>query len=218
MIFGYTLPTYTFNNLNQDIIVTVAFELIEEEPVPADLHIAIEEDVIIADDACFFTMGVIAVAGGDYVFTVQDGASATLVAGQNIRLLPGSKVESGGHLHVYISDNDPCGRPFAVVEDVEHKESMITGINSFEDAYESLLFSIYPNPTNDQFTVQLHHNEQSASTVSIRVYGLRGELVKHREVQRGQQHVFNLSGQQPGVYIVRVIKGNEVATERLIKR
>lgn len=198
--------------LSESIIVTVEFEEVEEEDPPVDLHIAIEEDVIVVDEECFFTMGTIAVAGGEYVFTVKDGAAVALAAGQKIRFLPGSSVESGGYLHAYISDEDPCGIPIAREEDV------IAAIDPMEETRFGPFFKVYPNPTTGDFTVELLDEMPSDQKVRVEIYNLMGTMVSHKELRAENQFRMSLLGQEPGMYIIRVFVDGQMGVERLIKR
>jgi hypothetical protein len=63
-------------------------------------------------DTCFNALQTITVAGGGTTFIVQDGGSTTMIAGQKINFLPGSKVNPGGYLHGYITqDGSWCNTP-----------------------------------------------------------------------------------------------------------
>jgi hypothetical protein len=53
---------------------------------------------------CYDATQTITIAGNGTEFNVQDGASATLIAGQQIIFMPGTKVFQGGYLHGYITN------------------------------------------------------------------------------------------------------------------
>jgi len=207
---------FVVEGLSENVVVTVEFEEVEEEEPPVDLHIAIEEDVIVLDEDCFFTMGTIAVAGGDYVFTVKDGAAVTMAAGQKIRFLPGSSVESGGYLHAFISEEDPCGRPFARIEPPAPKDH-ITDIEVIDETDGSLFFKMYPNPTTDEINIELGRFDDG-QMIRIEIISQLGSLVIAKDMPVQQLYTISLGDQQPGFYVVRIIQGNRVAVERLIKR
>ncbi len=78
-------------------------------------------------------------------------------------------------------------------------------------------FDVFPNPTEGTFTISLN-KPVSESLTTIEVYSIHGQQIKHREVQAVHHHVFSLEGQKPGIYLIRVMKGDQVGIERLIKR
>ena len=199
--------------LSESIIVTVDFEEVEEEEPAVDLHIAIEEDVIVVDAECFFTTGTMAVAGGDYVFTIKEGATVNMAAGHSIRFLAGSRVESGGYLIAFISDEDICGRPFAREEPVE-KDDVIKSIDVTDG---SLFFRMYPNPAESEITIEMGRYTE-ALPVRVEIVNMMGNMVFSEEMPAQQQYRLDLSDRQPGMYVVRVIQGEKTAVERLIIR
>jgi hypothetical protein len=63
-------------------------------------------DVTNGQDNCYDANKVIIVAGGGSTFNVQNGGRATLIAGEKIRCLDGTKVFPGGYMHCYITTPD----------------------------------------------------------------------------------------------------------------
>lgn len=196
------------------------FEAYEEEvPDPDDeLAIADDDDVTIGegDIECFFALVSITIAGGDYDFVVADGGEVTLAAGQSIHMLPGTKVESGGYLHAYISTVDPCGRPFAR-EELPGKDEVITSIDVLDEDDGSLFFKLYPNPTESDITIEMGRFNME-QPVRIEVFNMMGNMVFSEEMPAQESYKLSLFDQQTGMYFVRVIQGDKVAIERLIKR
>jgi hypothetical protein len=48
---------------------------------------------------------------------------------------------------------------------------------------------------------------------------MRGERVLREEITSGQHlYEFSLEGQLPGIYIIRVVSGDQMGIERIIKR
>jgi len=186
------------------------------EENPADLNIAGTSDISVTDVECFFALNNIFVAGEGYTFTVAGNGEATLAAGQSIKMLPGTIVESGGYLMAYITAEDPCGRPFAT-EELPAKDEVINPIDVVDENDGSLFFTLYPNPALSEVYIEMGglNNE---SDVTIEVYSLMGERVYSEQVPAQKSFVLNLLEQQAGVYIVRIIQDNKVAVERLIKR
>jgi subtilisin family serine protease len=80
--------------------------------------------------------------------------------------------------------------------------STITTVNEVENSY-----SIYPNPMHEQFTIQTAQNGK------VEVYGLAGQLVHQKEVQKGSTMI-DVNGWSNGIYFVRF---NQEIT-KIIKR
>ncbi|HPS61686.1 MAG TPA: cohesin domain-containing protein [Bacteroidales bacterium] len=69
-------------------------------------------DIAEGQSECYFATQTLTVAGGGAIFIVEPGASATLMAGMKISLLPGTKVKYNGYLHAYINRTGPyCSSP-----------------------------------------------------------------------------------------------------------
>ncbi len=79
------------------------------------------------------------------------------------------------------------------------------------------LFRVYPNPTTGDFTVEIT-SVCTDSPYTIEVYGMRGEVIIRDDQLTGWQHHLSLQGQQPGLYMIRVQRGEKMGVERIIKR
>ncbi len=206
---------YVFEDVAGDHTIHAEFA-IEEDPGDI-LHIARDEDVVVDGIACFYTLSSIMVAGEAYEFIVEAGGEATLAAGEMIRLLPGTIVESGGYLLAFITDEGPCGRPFAR-EELPAKDALITSIDVVDkDTDGSLFFKLYPNPAQTEVTIKLG-SLINDSDIRIEIYSLMGERVYSEQLPARNSYMLSLADLQAGVYVVRVHQGNTVAVERLIKR
>jgi hypothetical protein len=74
-------------------------------------------------------------------------------------------------------------------------DSDVTGIDGADII--RMLESMYPNPANDQFTLQLYEQR----TVRVKIYDLRGQLI-FDEIQETQDKIYDVSSWAPGVYVV----------------
>jgi hypothetical protein len=77
---------------------------------------------------------------------------------------------------------------------------------------------IYPNPARDFISVDI--GEISYGTVNAGIYGIRGEkLLDLRDLNSAGGHFsINVMGLPSGLYMIRVLNGNEVSgTGRFIK-
>ncbi len=174
------------------------------------------------EETCFDATQTIT-TGGNGHFIIESGAQLRLIAGENIIMLPGTHVKEGSYLHAYIAPEGPfCGdldKHFLATDEaagVDNKTEEVTDINDII-AGKDTFFKVYPNPTQDQFTLELHQYPD-ATLVTVEIYGMRGELIKQRGLQADGQHRFSLEGHQPGIYLIRVTQGDKVGVERLIKR
>jgi len=162
---------------------------------------------------CYNAIQTIAVAGNGSTFLVESGGSAQFVAGQNVRFLPGTKGNLGSYLHAYTTATGPyCCNVVAPVKDatvVESATILTDGNKPF--------FKVYPNPTTGTFTFELNNVEES-SKVTVEIYGILGERILKKELSGMKQQVFDLSGRQHGVYLIRVLNGAEMGITKIIKQ
>ncbi len=185
-------------------------------PVPDDLNIADEGDVVIHDMQCFFALGSIYVAGAQYAFSVVQGGEVILAAGEQISLLPGTKVYSGGYLHAFISHDDPCMRPFVIAEESKEQE-VITGTEAVVHEAAGLAIKLYPNPTWGEFNLEVVAQPDD-SDLYLEVFSQIGDRVLNKVLPADRLHTFNLDNYPAGIYLVRVAQGTNVSVERLIVR
>jgi hypothetical protein len=75
-------------------------------------------------------------------------------------------------------------------------------------------FSLYPNPAGNSIAVRAA--DPSGSPADIRIYDIRGILV-HHEATTANPCRIDLSGDSPGIYIVRIIRDNLAWTGRFVK-
>ncbi|MCX6303628.1 MAG: S8 family serine peptidase [Bacteroidetes bacterium] len=149
---------------------------------------------------CFDATETILVAGNDATFTIANGESAEMIAGQNIRFYPGTLVEPGGYLHASIAPGGPyCpmqSKPSAVAENSEN----IPGP-------ERSFFSVYPNPTTGKFTLELNGYNPSEKT-GVEIYNLNGKKIISVSFTDQEKYEFCLGGIPSGLYLVRVISAS----------
>ena len=83
---------------------------------------------------------------------------------------------------------------------------------SITEARNELLFSIYPNPSEEKTNVKLFTNGE------LCIFNALGEEIKKQELSKGDNAI-DLSGLSKGIYLVKVVdeKGN-LATKNIIKR
>jgi hypothetical protein len=177
--------------------------------VPVNLAL---QNLSITDTRCYNATQTIVVAGGTTTFTVQIGASVTMIAGQKISYLPGTKVIKGGYMRGYISTNGQyCTTP------VPSMVATVTGEEEIRIIDRSVNVKIYPNPTTSNFTLELSGVEKSEQ-INVEIYSMKGEKVKSAELKGELTHEFSLSDKPSGIYLIRVTTSNGSFTNRIVKR
>jgi len=72
-------------------------------------------------------------------------------------------------------------------------------------------FAMYPNPTSNAFAL-------SVATNKVEVYSLTGQLVKSFNATFSENHVFDISDLNTGIYLVKASdNNNREKTMKLIK-
>jgi hypothetical protein len=164
---------------------------------------------------CYNATNIITVAGNGTTFEVQDGGSATFIAGQMISFLPGTTVLPGGYLHGYITTtNEYCSSlPNPLVNNpVQLGETKATQ----PEVVKSLRAVAYPNPTNGIFTVALSGTSGS-TLLKVEIYSMSGLRVLSQDLPGERKHVFSVDGLNSGIYIIHVTTDNGLETVKLIK-
>jgi hypothetical protein len=163
-------------------------------------------------DICFEATQTITVGGAES-FDVESGGSVNLVAGQNIRMLDGTHIHSGGYLHAWITTSGIyCGSSSSMLAAIEENyltESDIDHPNGQSN------FRVYPNPTTGMFTLELL-GVDAFSALQCEIYDMMGKRVWYNQLPANTNNKIDLSGQQPGIYLIRVLNGSEVKVKKLI--
>jgi len=177
--------------------------------IPADLVL---QNITVAGGQtnCYNATQTIAVAGSGTTFEVQANASVTMIAGQKINYLPGTRVWSTGYLHGYITTNGQyCNAIAAPMVGTALEEPA-------EATEEGSLFVLYPNPSTGAFTLYIPGFQQQEST-RVLIYGIFGEKLLEQEAPSATCR-FSLSGRSSGIYVIRVISSAQSTAKKLIIR
>lgn len=195
-------------------------EIVEGYVVPE--HLILDNDIVTPgyDPACFDATSTITTGGVDGHFIVESDGQAILIAGESIRMLPGTKVEAGGFLHAYITTTGDYCMPLAKdkpEQEDDPAEELVTTIDEPLPRREGAFFKVYPNPTNGLFTLEMA-DHYDADRLYVEVYNTLGSRVFQTILPPGRQHALSLKDQQPGIYVIRVGTGDRIGVERLIRR
>ncbi len=150
---------------------------------------------------------------------VQAGGTANLVAGQNVKLMPGTKVDPGGYLHGFIASQclwcsayPNVNIPVSQAEESANETTPQPLIKMQADNF----FRVYPNPTTGVFTLELSEVSE-ATVVNVEIYSMRGEKLYSGQYSGEKKHQLSLDGKPAGIYYVRVHSGSVSGSVKILK-
>lgn len=165
-----------------------------------------------------------------YTVTVKDGSNCTGTAAKTINVVDvrcGNKLDKVSVCHngntLCISDNavpthlnhgDQLG---ACNSAIASRTTTTSLIHIEEKEAATLATMVYPNPSNGQFTVQLHNN--TATRAEVQIADAKGIVIERKPVQliKGSQNIqFNLGNKAGGMYLVKVTDEKGVQTIKMI--
>jgi hypothetical protein len=181
------------------------------EPVPTTRTV---QGVVVSDGQtkCFDATQTIYVAGNGTDFGVQNGGSATFIAGHNIIFYPGVVVNQGGYLHGTItSDNQYCAMQSTSLVNVKAgKEEPVAEASS-------PLFNLYPNPATGSCTVETKGIDFREKIV-VDIYAMHGIKIFSKTMTGSISYQLSIQQLPAGLYFVRIVVGGKVETLKLVKR
>ncbi len=170
--------------------------------------------VATAHDTCFSAIQVLTVAGSGTNVTIENGGSVTFVAGQQISLLPGTTVVSGGYLHGFITINGQyCTQlpnPVVIAKSTGEETTSISELTSSQS------IRAYPNPTTGIFTVEVKGDDNAVMT-KVEIFTISGMKVKTVNIDNERKHEFNLSGLNTGIYFIHVFTNERSEILKIVK-
>ena len=107
-------------------------------------------------------------------FEVESGANVKLLAGNSVRLKPGFHAKAGSNVSIQIIlCNDGVIRKFLAGDDNDEIDDVTEDIveQKKDEIINPALFSVFPNPTNDEFS--LAYTLDSNSFVQIVLYTMQ---------------------------------------------
>ncbi len=92
----------------------------------------------------------------------------------------------------------------------------IEPVLAVNDLVADNLFSIYPNPNNGEFSIQV--NSSSSNNILVEVYDLRGRLILNKSYNNSGNlnEKLNLGNVQSGIYLVNVNDGSRKSTKKIV--
>ncbi len=182
----------------------------EEMIIPNELDLS-GESILPGENLCYEALQAITVSD----FLVEAGAYVQFIAGHSVHLLPGTVIEQGAGLVARIAhhENDFCGIPKATETDHE----AITVTDFPYGIRKNGFFKLYPNPTYGTFTLEIT-NIEAENDITVEILSIMGSKIFSKQLSPQRIHTLDLADQKPGMYIIRVTKGEKTGVERLIKR
>jgi hypothetical protein len=174
---------------------------------------AVCQNTIVTGDittmVCYDAINTITVAGGTTTFIVEPAGHATFIAGSKIRYLEGTKVMSGGYMLGKITlTNEFCSAAKMTEVAGGKVETPLVTERSF--------FSLFPNPTNGNFTL-VQKGDRNYRNVKVEVYSMSGEKVLADGMIGETKHEFRITDMPAGLYFVKVVADDYVETIKLVK-
>ncbi|MBE0661291.1 MAG: fibronectin type III domain-containing protein [Bacteroidales bacterium] len=182
------------------------FSIAVEEPTVPENRTVDGVTVGNGDDECFDATNNITVTNT----VIAAGGIANFIAGVNIIFGDGFVVESGAYMWARI-DNVYCNPPAMLLAIEETIEAVLPEITA-PDAF----FKVFPNPTTGNFKLELLSTDEVG--INVEIYGMMGEKVFQDRLFGSMLYDFDLSNMPKGIYFIRVIKGDEMGIEKVIKQ
>ena len=96
-------------------------------------------------------------------------------------------------------------------KNVETKNEFVSYAN---DSLGAVAVSLFPNPTEGRIIVSFSDNANA--TIDATLTTIAGTIIE-RQRFAGSQHEFDLSSQPAGVYLLKLIFGDETRTWKIVK-
>ncbi len=96
------------------------------------------------------------------------------------------------------------------------KDARNTDAKHFESAKHPEI-TIYPNPTNGIFTINLTSNVSNLIS-DVCITDLSGKIIYLKNNTAGNKTQIDISKENPGIYILKIIIKNNILTHKIIKQ
>ena len=145
-----------------------------------------------------------------------------LLAGKEVRLLPGTEIVLGSNVHIGIGlvFNDCVSDSIILSHDrikKPLKSSNIQPLVQFESANplkvsylekQNIAISLTPNPATELISISVLPNEENAELQSLNITSLLGQIVYESKVAKNISEI-NIKHLIPGVYIIKCTDTND---------
>jgi hypothetical protein len=115
-----------------------------------------------------------------------------------------------------------CVASFAVQEHLNHGDKLgicenatsTSRVNSIDEETISYKVKVYPNPVLENLHIQLHKLEVGAT---VQIYNTNGTQVLYKRLTNTMEQL-SVKALPSGIYYVKVVNGNNVVTEKMVKQ
>ena len=151
---------------------------------------------------------------GTYIVTVTDEKGCSGIAEITVEAINVTCGNNDQKVSVCFNGKTQCISPNAVPALLKNGATL-GNCYSFSEGEGSGDFKFYPNPASNYFIVETEGGLDPNAVV--RLYDNRNQLVLSQELTNNKQTI-DISSISNGLYIVKIINGAAVSTERLLKR
>jgi hypothetical protein len=116
------------------------------------------------------------------------------------------EVSGFGEYYVRVTENGCLSEPSNLIA--------ITDVSAVEQVLENFIIEIFPNPSEGYISVNL--DEKIFGEWIVEVFSNQGKKVFANSYQHINSVLIDVSGFQKGIYVVRVVAGNEISTRKII--
>lgn len=102
-----------------------------------------------------------------------------------------------------------------VEENSKNVESENEYVSYANDSIGAVAVSLFPNPTEGRVMVSFSDNANASIDATLTT--IAGAIIERQRFV-GNQHEFDLSSQPAGIYLLKLIFGNETRTWKIVKR
>lgn len=169
-------------------------------------YAAIDEKLVTLTYSAPTTDDVYAVTKLEANNLVSSGTNITYQSSQKVILLPGFKAEAGGN---FLAQIIPC-KDLGLAK---KERSKVLDKHIPVNATNDNTVNIYPNPTNNFFTVSIDGEEDVFN--SIGVYDMYGRKIAEVDINSNKT-VISVYDIVSGTYLVKLVSPNEVITRKII--
>ncbi|MCK9203267.1 MAG: T9SS type A sorting domain-containing protein [Bacteroidales bacterium] len=180
--------------------------------VPAQLTVT--GTVAASQTVCRDATLTITVAGEGACFTVASGGVVTLIAGQDIRFLNGTRVNSGGQLSAFITNTgnycEPVTVPLVALSKEEDK--------LYPSQDNSWSCSVFPNPATGFITGTVNGPgvPEKGCRGEFSIYTLTGQMVLRQRMEENKFHL-DIRDWPDGIYLLSIRIGNHKEIYKIVK-
>jgi len=140
-------------------------------------------------------------------------------AGNSITLGPGFSTAPGKEFHAYISPLQTCNassslKSLSIQSDNFTNNQLVNSLDTQNEKNITEIVSIFPNPSNGKFCIQIKHSERISL---IEVRNIQGTLISSIKNESNNEIFIDISNQPNGIYFVNILLNGKAQTTKIIK-